>query len=156
MDGVYSPMLSGNIMIIGGTDTGKTSYLQEIIINKFLPPTIKKIYWVSGIYLTAERINQLTHNFNKYDPKFTHVPDTASFNKVISNLKIIPESNKKHTNNDSDNSSDANPPSHRSSLSGSGSESSSEDSEFDENDKGINRLDKTHRGKCSYRLSSGI
>ena len=31
----YSPVLSGNIILVGGTETGKTSYLQEIILNGF-------------------------------------------------------------------------------------------------------------------------
>ena len=106
MNSTYSPLLSGNVMLIGGTDTGKTSYLQEIILNGFLPSTISKIYWVSGIYLGEERINQLSKSFKEYNPKFTHVSDSDSFNKVISNLKIIPESNKiknKEGNSDSKN-----------------------------------------------------
>ena len=37
---LYSPILSGNMMIVGGTDTGKTSYLQELILNDFLPQNI--------------------------------------------------------------------------------------------------------------------
>ena len=89
MSSTYSPVLSGNIMIVGGTDTGKTSYLQELILNGFLPNSIKKIYWVSGIYLGEERIKQLTSNFSNYNPKFTHVPDNTTFNKVLNNLKHI-------------------------------------------------------------------
>ena len=105
MSSTYSPVLSGNIMIVGGTDTGKTSYLQELILNGFLPNSIKKIYWVSGIYLGEERIKQLTSNFSNYNPKFTHVPDNTTFNKVLNNLKVLPESNNKD-NSDSDNNSE--------------------------------------------------
>ena len=106
MSSTYSPVLSGNIMLVGGTETGKTSYLQEIILNGFLPKTIKKIYWVSGIYLDEKRIKELTSNFSNYNPKFTHVPDNTTFNKVLNNLKVLPESNNKdNSDSDSDNAS---------------------------------------------------
>ena len=104
MSSTYSPMISGNIMLVGGTETGKTSYLQEIILNGFLPKTIKKIYWVSGIYLDEKRIKELTSNFSNYNAKFTHVPDNVTFNKVLHNLKLMPESDDR----DKDKSDDSN------------------------------------------------
>ena len=106
---LYSPILTGNMMIVGGTDSGKTSYLQEIILNDFLPRNIKKIYWISGIYMPEERLNQITQIFKKYDIKFTHVHDKVSFSKVLNNLKQLSDSQKEHDEkNDNENDSDNN------------------------------------------------
>ena len=97
---LYSPVLTGNMMIVGGTDTGKTSYLQEIILNGFLSENIKKIYWISGIHMSEDRLDQITTSFKNYEIKFTHVHDKSSFIKVLNNLKQLSDSQKEEENGD--------------------------------------------------------
>ena len=100
-DASYDAKFSGNMMLVGSTRTGKTSYLQEILLNGLIPNSVKKLYWISGIYLSENRKEELKSNFPHLRTKFTHVPDSESFDKVLDNLKHLSE-NEEESESDSD------------------------------------------------------
>ena len=46
---------SGNILVVGRTGCGKTTFIQKLGKNKLLGDEITDVFWVSKIILTKER-----------------------------------------------------------------------------------------------------
>ena len=51
---VYDGKFSGNILIFGWTECGKTTFVQNLALNNFFG-NLKKIKWISGIRLSKKR-----------------------------------------------------------------------------------------------------
>ena len=48
MTSIYDGQFGGNILVVGGTDCGKTTFLEQLGINKFFGDLVKT-EWISGI-----------------------------------------------------------------------------------------------------------
>ena len=51
---IYNEKFAGNVLIVGRTECRKTTFIQNLGINKIFG-TLKKVGWVSGIELNATR-----------------------------------------------------------------------------------------------------
>ena len=60
---VYNGKFSGNILIVGRTECGKTTFMQKLALNNFFG-NLKKAEWVSGIRLSKKREAEIETNFS--------------------------------------------------------------------------------------------
>ena len=51
---IYNGQFNGNILVVGRTGCGKTTFLEKLAINKFFGNIIKT-EWVSGIEIDTSR-----------------------------------------------------------------------------------------------------
>ena len=63
MNDIYSGQFNGNILLVGRTGCGKTTFLEKLALNKFFGEIIKT-EWVSGIEIDASREAQIQSCFN--------------------------------------------------------------------------------------------
>ena len=59
----YSSKFSGNVLIVGRTECGKTTFRQKLALNNFFGK-LKKAEWISGISLTKKRDDEVQINFS--------------------------------------------------------------------------------------------
>ena len=59
---VYNGTFSGNILIVGRTECGKTTFMQKLTLNNFFG-NLKKAEWVSGIRLCKKEKLKLKQIF---------------------------------------------------------------------------------------------
>ena len=60
---VYSGKFNGNILIVGRTECGKTTFMQRLALFIFFGD-LKEAEWVSGIKLTKVREAEIQSNFS--------------------------------------------------------------------------------------------
>ena len=53
----YTAKLDGNILVIGPTNSEKTSLIQRWAVNNFFGEDIKNVYWTSSLRLSSTRKN---------------------------------------------------------------------------------------------------
>ena len=71
----YDGKFWGNILIVGQTGCGKTSFIQKLAVNNFFG-VLKKAEWVSYIPLTKTREAEIESNFScKLDFWYPRSPD---------------------------------------------------------------------------------
>ena len=51
----YNGQFNGNILVVGRTGCGKTTFIQKLGRNKLFGCEISDAFWVSKIVLTSER-----------------------------------------------------------------------------------------------------
>ena len=51
----YEGQLNENILVVGRTGCGKTTFIEKLGKNKLFGSQIKDIFWVSKIFLSSER-----------------------------------------------------------------------------------------------------
>ena len=60
---IYNEKFSGNVLIVGRTECGKTTFMQKLALNNFFSK-LKKTEWVSGIELSKMREAEIETNFS--------------------------------------------------------------------------------------------
>ena len=95
---VYDGKFIGNILVVGRTECGKTSFVQRLALNNFFGE-LKKVKWVSGIYLTKEREAEIESNFN-CKVKFAYPSDKDELADKLEEYKLESETEKKDKNKD--------------------------------------------------------
>ena len=60
---IYNGKFSGNILIVGRTECGKTTFMQKLALNNFFVK-LKKTEWVSGIELSKMKEAEIEINFS--------------------------------------------------------------------------------------------
>ena len=60
---IYDSKFSGNILVLGRTECGKTTFVQKLALNNFFGE-LKKTELVSGISITKEREAEIETNFS--------------------------------------------------------------------------------------------
>ena len=60
---IYNGQFNGNILVVGRTGCGKTTFLEKLAINKFFGNIIKT-EWVSGIEINTAREAQIQSCFD--------------------------------------------------------------------------------------------
>ena len=88
---VYDGKFTGNILILGRTECGKTTFVQNLAINDFFGE-LKSVKWLSGIKLSERREAEIESNF-KCDVKFDYPNDKDELNDRIEEYKFESESN---------------------------------------------------------------
>ena len=51
----YDGQFNGNILVVGRTGCGKTTFIEKLGKNKLFGSQIKDVFWVSKIVLPSER-----------------------------------------------------------------------------------------------------
>ena len=54
-DYTYDGKFEGNVLVVGRTGCGKTTFIQKLGQNKMFGNDIIEVYWVSIIFLSPER-----------------------------------------------------------------------------------------------------
>lgn len=56
----YDAKFEGNILVVGRTGSGKTTFVQNLRKNKLFGE-IKEVYWISKIVLSTDRENNISN-----------------------------------------------------------------------------------------------
>ena len=96
---IYNGKFSGNILVLGRTDCGKTSFVQRLALYDFFGK-LKNAKWVSGIQLNESREAEIESNFS-CDISFFYPDDVNDLVDLIDEFKLEVES--EETNDDNDN-----------------------------------------------------
>ena len=62
MSSIYNGQFMGNILIVGGTNCGKTMFIEKLGLNNFFG-NIVKTEWVSGIAIDKKREAEIQSYF---------------------------------------------------------------------------------------------
>ena len=90
----YDGQFKGNIMVVGRTGCGKTTFTQNLGKNRMFGKDINLVFWVSKIRLSGEREDVIRESFPKQTVKFTYPNNLDDFNYLIDFFmsKKMPES----------------------------------------------------------------
>ena len=93
---IYDGKFSGNVLVLGRTDCGKTSFVQKLALYDFFGK-LKTAKWVSGIHLNESREAQIESNFscNIY---FYYPNDVNDLVDLIDEFKLEVESEENNEN----------------------------------------------------------
>ena len=94
----YDGKFIGNILIVGRTECGKTTFIQNLGVNNFFGQ-LKKVKWVSGIRLDKRREAEIESNFN-CGVKFSYPSDKEELSAKIEEYKLESESENENDNYD--------------------------------------------------------
>ena len=96
---VYNGQFIGNILVLGRTECGKTTFIQNLAINDFFGE-LKIVKWVSGIRLSKKREAEIESNFN-CEVNFAYPNDKDELADKIEEYKL--ESDSQTDENDEEN-----------------------------------------------------
>ena len=97
---IYDGKFSGNILVLGRTDCGKTSFVQKLALYEFFGK-LKNAKWVSGIQLNESREAEIESNFS-CDISFFYPNDVNDLVDLIEEFKLEVESESDNENDDRD------------------------------------------------------
>ena len=98
---IYDGKFTGNILIVGRTECGKTTFVQKLALNNFFG-NLKKVKWVSGIRLNKRRRREaeIEPNFS-CEVRFSYPIDEDELSDKLEEFQLESESeNNKENNND--------------------------------------------------------
>ena len=95
---IYDGRFKGNILVLGCTECGKTSFVQKLALYDFFGK-LKNAKWVSGIQLNESREAEIESNFS-CDISFFYPDDVNDLADLIDEFKLEVES---ETDNENDN-----------------------------------------------------
>ena len=95
---IYDGRFRGNILVLGRTECGKTSFVQKLALYDFFGK-LKNAKWVSGIQLNESREAEIESNFS-CDISFFYPNDVNDLADLIEEFKLEVES---ETDNENDN-----------------------------------------------------
>ena len=96
---IYDARFKGNILVLGRTECGKTSFVQRLALYYFFGK-LKNAKWVSGIRLNTSREAEIESNFS-CDISFFYPNDTNELGDLLEEFKLEVETEEK--TNDYDN-----------------------------------------------------
>ena len=82
----YNGQFSGNILVVGRTGCGKTTFIEKLGINKLFGSQTKDVFWVSKIVLSSEREEIIRESFIDQGVHFSYPRDLDDFNYLIYRL----------------------------------------------------------------------
>ena len=94
---IYDGQFSGNVLVLGRTDCGKTSFVQKLALYDFFG-RLKTAKWVSGIHLNESREAQIESNFS-CDISFYYPNDVNDLVDLIDEFKLEVESEETENEN---------------------------------------------------------
>ena len=87
---IFDAKFKGNILVLGRTECGKTSFVQKLALYDFFGE-LKNAKWVSGIKLTTSREAEIESNFS-CDISFHYPNDVNNLVDLIEEFKLQVES----------------------------------------------------------------
>ena len=94
---IYDGKFIGNILVLGRTECGKTTFIQNLGINNFFGD-LKVVKWLSGIRLNQKREAEIESNFN-CDVHFAYPHDKEELSDKIEEYKLESEHENENENN---------------------------------------------------------
>ena len=82
----YDGQFISNILVVGRTGCGKTTFIEKLAKNKLFREQIKEVFWISKIVLSHEREEIIRENFNNQELQFSYLQDIEDFNYLIENF----------------------------------------------------------------------
>ena len=82
----YNGKFEGNILVVGRTGCGKTTFIQGIGKNKLFGSEITDVFWVSKIVLSKEREDFIRDSFEEQEVHFSYPHDLDDFNYLVENF----------------------------------------------------------------------
>ena len=92
---IYDDRFKGNILVLGRTECGKTSFVQKLALYDFFGK-LKSAKWVSGIQLNESREAEIESNFS-CDISFFYPNDVHELADLIDEFKLEVETEKNET-----------------------------------------------------------
>ena len=77
---IYDGQFHGNILVVGRTGCGKTTFIQKLGKNKLFGDEITDVFWVSKIVLLNEREDSIRDSFTDQKIHFSYPHDLDDFN----------------------------------------------------------------------------
>ena len=94
---IYDGKFRGNILVLGRTECGKTSFVQKLALYDFFGK-LKKAKWVSGIQLNESREAEIESNFS-CDISFFYPNDINKLADLIEEFKLEVETEETENEN---------------------------------------------------------
>ena len=82
----YEGKFQGNILVVGRTGCGKTTFIQKMQKNRLFGDEITDVFWVSKIVLTQDRENFIRDSFEEQEVHFSYLHDLDDFNYLVGNF----------------------------------------------------------------------
>ena len=82
----YDGQFTGNILKLGRTGCGKTTFIQKLGSSKLFRNKITDVYWISKIILSPEREQAIKESFIDQKVHFSYPEDLDDFNYLIENF----------------------------------------------------------------------
>ena len=79
----YDGQFIGNILVVGRTGCGKTTFIEKLAKNKLFGEQIKHVFWISKIALSHEREEIIRENFIDQELQFSYPQDIEDLNYLI-------------------------------------------------------------------------
>ena len=98
---IYDGKFRGNILVLGRTECGKTSFVQKLALYDFFGK-LKSAKWVSGIQLNDSREAEIESNFS-CEISFFYPNDINELADLIEEFKLEVETEKNENDNENDN-----------------------------------------------------
>ena len=98
---IYDGKFRGNILVLGRTECGKTSFVQKLALCDFFGK-LKNAKWVSGIQLNESREAEIESNFS-CEISFFYPNDISELADLIEEFKLEVETEKNESDNENDN-----------------------------------------------------
>ena len=95
---IYDGKFRGNILVLGRTECGKTSFIQKLALYDFFGK-LKNAKWVSGIQLNESREAEIESNFS-CDISFFYPNDVNDLADLIEEFKLEVESEQTENENE--------------------------------------------------------
>ena len=92
---IYDGKFVGNILVLGRTECGKTTFIQNLAINNFFGK-IRNVKWLSGIKLSEKREAEIESNFS-CNVKFDYPNDKDELNDRLEEYKLESENDNEKT-----------------------------------------------------------
>ena len=83
---MYDGTINGNMLVVGLTRCGKTSFVQRVGKNKMFG-SIDSVDWISKIKLSVAREHQIRESFCYASVEFHYPSDLAEFETILELLK---------------------------------------------------------------------
>ena len=82
----YNGKFEGNVLIVGRTGCGKTTFIQKLGKNNMFRKELAEVFWVSKIVLTKEREDFIRDSFEDQEVHFSYPHDLDNFNYLVENF----------------------------------------------------------------------
>ena len=91
MNDIYNGQFNGNILLVGRTGCGKTTFFEKLALNKFFGEIVKT-EWVSGIETDASREAEIQSCFNN-ETEVHIATEKDELDALIDNFKLKAQEN---------------------------------------------------------------
>ena len=83
----YDGKFEGNILIVGRTGCGKTTFVQNLGKNKLFGD-VKEVYWISKIELSKDREDNIRDCFTDQVVKFDYPNNVEEFDDLLETYRL--------------------------------------------------------------------